>query len=116
MDNEETFSVYFSEANGRIGRLERLVIRLMPDEMIAQELLDGDAFFLQLVLEEKCKTGAFHIRRERDIPGGLIIMRAVERLPVGRESAKLLDIPEAVSEYVGKLAQLGAKLRIDNAN
>lgn len=114
MYHDDGISSSINAIYDRMSRLERLIVKLMPDEAIARTLDDGD--FLAMVLEEKCDSGAFHIRTDREVPGGFIIMRAVEKVPVGRESAKLLPLPASVQEYVERLISLGAKLRIDHDN
>lgn len=98
----------------RMENLERLMIRLMPDEVIAQQSLDAD--FLRLVLEEKCGTRDFLVRRNGEVPGGFVVLRAIERLPRAGALAKLLDIPAPVVDYVNRLISLGAPIIIDTNN
>lgn len=87
----------------RMTGLERLLIRLLPDEAIAREPLDVD--FLRNVLVSRCDTEQFHVRQSNS---DFIICRAG-----GTDANSRLPLPLSVIHCVQHLASLGAPLRID---
>lgn len=87
----------------RMTGLERLLIRLLPDEAIAREPLDTE--FLRNVLVSRCDTEQFHIRMDGE---AFVICRAGGTDPNSR-----LPLPRSVIHCVQHLASLGAPLRID---
>jgi hypothetical protein len=90
----------------RMTGLERLLIRLLPDEAIAREPLDTD--FLRNVLASRCDTEQFHIRMDGE---AFVICRAGGPDPTNPDS--FLPLPRSVIHCVQHLASLGAPLRID---